>query len=326
MSNPISSVCDRLCANARCVPRLALALLALFLATLVRPREGQAQVAQQSADAQVIAGVVRDTAGNGIPNVTVIVSGAPLPAPLGVQTNDRGEFVVSVPARGSYTVSVKRTGYAAQQANVGLDVGVSRIVEIELGGATTSRLAAAPNLPLLQPFSDAAHWVLHTDLIYRVGKTKDSVIVPAGFVTDFASIPKRLQSFFSVHGPYLVAGIVHDYLYWEQGAGGCTRAEADGIFRLVMMENNATRLESEAMYTAVDVAGAGPWNGNAADRQAGLIRELPVNRRTIRPLTIWPTYRRTLHAQGLRPSPARPISRAFCAHGTRDPRAVLDKL
>jgi hypothetical protein len=292
----------------------------------MRPIDGHAQAAQQRPDsAAVIVGVVRDSAGTGVPNVNVMVSGAALRGPLGLRTNAQGQFHASVPAGGEYVVRVKNLGYAAQETNVTVRAGTSRIVEIELGGESVSRLAAAPNLPLLQPFANAENWVLHTDLVYRVGTTKDSVIVPAGFVTDFASIPKRLQSVFSVHGPYLLAGIVHDYLYWEQGASGCTRAEADGIFRLVMIENKVTRPTYNAMYRAVRLAGQGSWDGNATDRRAALVRTLPVDRRTIQPLTLWSLYRRTLYDAGLRPELARPISRAFCAQGTRDPRAVLGR-
>ena len=206
---------------------------------------------------------------------------------------------------------------------VSTSTSASQIVEIELGGALSARLAEAPKAPLVQPFANAENWVLHTDLVYRVGKTRDSVVVPAGFVTDFASIPKRLQSFFSVHGPWLVAGIVHDYLYWNQGESGCSREEADGIFRLVMLENNATRFESEAMHTALVLAGRAAWDANAADRRAGLLRILPAERRTLQPLILWPAFRRTLFSEGLRPDPARTISRTFCAHGSRDPRDVL---
>ncbi len=314
----------RLLLYPRHVWRVALACFALACLALVRPHRAEAQLVPQAPVAlQVIAGVVRDSMGNGVPNASVTIRGASLPTPLGAQTNGRGEFSVSVPSGGTYTVSVRILGYAAQQTSVVLGTDVSRILEIELGGAVSSRLAAAPNLPLLQPFADAANWVLHTDLIYRVGNTRDSIVVPAGFVTDFASIPKELQSVFSALGPYLVAGIVHDYLYWEQGPNGCSRAEADGIFRLVMIENNASFFEYQAMYTVVNLAGLGSWNGNHANRQAGLLRELPVNRRTIKALTRWPEYRTALHAQGLRPAPARTISRAFCAHGTRDPRSVL---
>ncbi len=306
------------------VLRAASAALMVVGLTVVRPRLAEAQLVQQlPASPQVIAGIVRDSVGNGVPNVSVTIRGASLPTPRGTQTNGRGEFSVSVPAGGSYTVSVKTLGFAAQQATVVLEADVSRILEIDFGRAIISRVAAAPNLPFLQPFSDAANWVLHTDLIYRVGDTKDSVVVPAGFVTDFASIPKQLQSIFPALGPYLVAGIVHDYLYWEQSAAGCTRAEADGIFRLVMIENNASLFEYQAMYTVVDLAGGGSWDGNRANRQAGLLRELPVSRRTIKPLTRWPEYRAALHAEGLRPAPVRAISRAFCSHGTRDPRSVL---
>lgn len=306
------------------VPMFRLLTAVLLLATV---RETNAQVLLPRPQVSpAIAGIVRDSNRVPIEGASVRITGSPLRDPINTVTNGQGHFFAAVPAAGIYSVRVQRIGFAAQVVSVSSEVETTRIVEIEIGGETISRVAEAPNLPLLQPFADAENWVLHTDLIYRVGETKDSIVVPAGFVTDFASIPKSLQSLFSVNGPYLVAGIIHDYLYWEQGAGGCTRAEADGIFRLAMIENQATRFEWGAMYAAVDLAGGGPWNDNAGDRRNGLVRQLPIDRRTIRPLTKWPEFRRALFLAGLRPPPPVPISRAFCVHGTQDPRSVIKGL
>src|SRR5262245_60709692 len=44
------------------------------------------------------------------------------------------------------------------------------------------------------------------------------VNVPAGFVTDFASIPRAFWSLLRPDGRYTHPAIVHDYLYWTQTA------------------------------------------------------------------------------------------------------------
>ena len=83
-------------------------------------------------------------------------------------------------------------------------------------------LAYAPLAPAPQPipsvdfrpFSDGMHWIVRQPLTYTIGVSQDSVTVPAGFVTDFASIPQALQSIIRANGPYILPAVVHDYLYW----------------------------------------------------------------------------------------------------------------
>ena len=43
--------------------------------------------------------------------------------------------------------------------------------------------------PVLKPFADNRDWVLMENLRYQVGQTSTVIVVPRGFVTDFASIP-----------------------------------------------------------------------------------------------------------------------------------------
>ena len=46
-----------------------------------------------------------------------------------------------------------------------------------------------PPSPLLRPFGDNKDWIVSEDIAYRIGDTADFIVVPRGFVTDFASIP-----------------------------------------------------------------------------------------------------------------------------------------
>ena len=70
--------------------------------------------------------------------------------------------------------------------------------------------------PSLRPFSRAGYWVLVEPLVVRVGEGPGSLVVPAGFVTDFASIPGRLQGLVFKLGPHPCPAITHDYPYWKQ--------------------------------------------------------------------------------------------------------------
>src|SRR5687768_17546738 len=95
-----------------------------------------------------------------------------------------------------------------------------------------SKAMEAPPSPITQAFGDK-NFVLHSDLAYQIGISSDSIIVPAGFVTDLASVPAPLLTWLHPNGPHALGAIIHDYLYWNQS---CTRAEADGILRLAMLE------------------------------------------------------------------------------------------
>src|SRR5688572_13672704 len=67
-----------------------------------------------------------------------------------------------------------------------------------------------------RPFVDGAHWIVRQQMTYRIGNSQDTLTVPVGFVTDFASIPPALQSIIRQNGLYLLPAVVHDYLYWTQ--------------------------------------------------------------------------------------------------------------
>ena len=74
-----------------------------------------------------------------------------------------------------------------------------------------------------KPFIDGRNWIVGEVLTYKIGISQDSITVPVGFVTDFASIPPALQSFIQQNGPSLLPAVVHDYLYWKQT---CTKDQS----------------------------------------------------------------------------------------------------
>lgn len=167
--------------------------------------------------------------------------------------------------------------------------------------------------PAIRPIGNAKNWMLTEPLVYRVGTSSDSVIVPRGFVTDFASIPPWLQSVIQPMGPHLLPSIVHDYLYWEQG---CTRAQADSLFLKAMIEHEVPADDARNMHSAVAIFGKGAWSGNTRERTAGLPRIVPDTVRQPGPLESWDAYRAFLYSAGVRPGPPAGISPAFCARAS----------
>lgn len=84
----------------------------------------------------------------------------------------------------------------------------------------------------------------------------DVIVVPAGFVTDFASIPRMFWRLEPPLGRAGKAAVVHDFLYREKLR---TREEADTIFRQAMGELGVPMWKRRLMWAAVRVGGAGGW-------------------------------------------------------------------
>ena len=117
-------------------------------------------------------------------------------------------------------------------------------------------------MPFLTEFSSTWQpktetFILNRDLIYQ-GRD-DLWTVPIGFITDLASIPRLFRSIISKIGRHLRAAVVHDWLYVEQ-PDGISRADADGVFRRIMREDEVGWFERWAMWSAVRSFGWIYWN------------------------------------------------------------------
>lgn len=161
-----------------------------------------------------------------------------------------------------------------------------------------------------RPFVDGQHWIVKQPLTYRIGVSQDSVTVPIGFVTDFASIPQALQSIIRQNGRYILPAVVHDYLYWKQT---CTRDQSDQIFLLAMIENEVGNAHRFAIHNAVRAAGGFAWDDNARERAARRPRIIPADHLAIGANVLWPDYQRQLMQQGVGEGPDTTIPIAFCA-------------
>jgi len=89
-------------------------------------------------------------------------------------------------------------------------------------------------------------------------------VIPAGFVTDGASVPRGLWNLFPPFGRYNKAALLHDWLYQF---GAMTRAQADYVFLEAMKELGVGLLTRWAMYSGVRAGGWVAWNGYARQRE-----------------------------------------------------------
>lgn len=126
--------------------------------------------------------------------------------------------------------------------------------------------------PVVVPFADETAWVLLEPLEYVLDGYGRAIEVPAGFVTDFATIPRAFWQVLPVHGRYGKAAIVHDYLYWTQH---CSREQADRIMLRAMTDSGVKGKTRSAIYRAVRLGGAPAWARNRREREAGVPRIIP---------------------------------------------------
>src|SRR5688500_11341220 len=82
---------------------------------------------------------------------------------------------------------------------------------------------------VLRELPDGDHFALEYPLVCDIDGT--AYTVPAGFVTDFASVPRILWNILPPYGKHSRAAVLHDWLYVT---GIVDRATADRIFLLLM--------------------------------------------------------------------------------------------
>ncbi|HEX8593859.1 MAG TPA: DUF1353 domain-containing protein [Pseudomonas sp.] len=171
----------------------------------------------------------------------------------------------------------------------------------------------APPPPDVRPFGDAQFWMTTQPVVYSIGSTADRIVIPRGFVTDFASIPKPLWTLgLTPYGQYSRAALIHDYLYWAQG---CSRAQSDRLLLIAMKESKVGGFDEFAVYNGVHLGGTHSWQGNAKERASGLPRVIP--RKYLRPDDPnmgWPAYRAFLVKEGVL-DPVFEKNAAYCRYG-----------
>ena len=97
-------------------------------------------------------------------------------------------------------------------------------------------------------------WQLTEDLVYE--GADDTFTVPAGFETDFGSVPWIVSWLVPSTGDGMVgAFIVHDYLYDFGRELGVSRADADGIMRRIMGEEGVTGFRRYPAWAGVRIGG-----------------------------------------------------------------------
>ncbi len=106
---------------------------------------------------------------------------------------------------------------------------------------------------------------LYNDFTYLWGQTK--IPVPAGFETDFASIPRIFRIIIPKLGRWNKAAVIHDYIYQNRIIGMTSynilftfnRKQADIVFRDAMRDLGVAKWKRYVMYWGVRVGGWMAW-------------------------------------------------------------------
>lgn len=106
------------------------------------------------------------------------------------------------------------------------------------------------------------------------------VIVPRGFLTDMASVPKIFWNLLAKDDPeYLKSALVHDWIYFNQGfipvvnkRGqdenlNLKRSEADIYFREGAKVLGASWMKRNSIYWAVRMGGRSAWDSHARKKK-----------------------------------------------------------
>ncbi len=108
-----------------------------------------------------------------------------------------------------------------------------------------------------------ALYQLQDDLSYQ-SDLIGSIVVPAAFITDFASIPRPALWYIDDDDPaILFPSVVHDWIYSNSGkmpdGRTFTREQADQVLREAMAISGARRDQLAAVYLAVRLGGGSHW-------------------------------------------------------------------
>ena len=102
-------------------------------------------------------------------------------------------------------------------------------------------------------------WKVERGFRYYIGEegSDNYVDVPAGFETDFASVPRIFWIILPPAGEYTPAAVVHDSLY---NTHLMDRAKADRVFLEAMKVLKVPLWKRRIMYRAVRIGGGFVWS------------------------------------------------------------------
>jgi hypothetical protein len=154
--------------------------------------------------------------------------------------------------------------------------GVVRLALLSAATIGTGQLGRAAEPPVqanVTPLSITQigknTFMVRDPLIMTFKDGAPAVTVPAGFVTELGSVPKRLQWWDGKTESSIAPAVFHDYLYWTQA---CTRDEADAVMHVAMTALGVGNAKAVQTYKAVSSTGSSAFKSNGERRRSGEAR------------------------------------------------------
>ena len=105
---------------------------------------------------------------------------------------------------------------------------------------------------------------LRAPLVYET-RAGETITVPAGFVTDLASVPRGLRNLAPRWNRSAEAAVLHDFAYVRGGS----RRKADALFYEALRESGVSRLGSWMMWAGVRLGASFAWRGHRKRERQG---------------------------------------------------------
>lgn len=133
--------------------------------------------------------------------------------------------------------------------------------------------------PLRLEFIDGSKWRVLKPFEYHLGApdSDEVIVVPSGFLTDFASIPRGLWNLLPPTGLYGKAAVLHDWLYQHRTVTVIARpprvrlvdrGEADHVLKEAMEVLGVGRMTRWTIYAGIRAGGWLTWRRYRKAEQA----------------------------------------------------------
>ena len=107
------------------------------------------------------------------------------------------------------------------------------------------------HLEIAEVIGNHKDWSLTQPLTYE--GSDETFTAPAGFVTNFASVPRIFWSILSPWGRHMKAAVMHDYFYQTTIV---SRLDADKLFNRMMRSLGVSWWRRQTMYRMTRLFGA----------------------------------------------------------------------
>lgn len=138
-----------------------------------------------------------------------------------------------------------------------------------------------PDIPLEKVRDGKSTWWRVLEPVMCEDRDGCVYTIPAGFVSNFASVPRPLYLFFAPHGTSAIPSVKHDFRYIhlvgiERRGFWQARKAADWQYRLDLLAEGMSRPGAWLMWIGVRAFGWLPWCLHFVRRAMKMMLENPV--------------------------------------------------